>query len=338
MDAPARVERQRLLKPEPSAALGHEAGEPYQTLGEQNEPEHDRKCDQRKQERSEGRKHDTAFCREKNTIKSAFIRRGAVREERAEILDRGEERGETRAQHPPGLRREVERLGADAADALIEPGEIDRPLCRNQAARDLEHSLERRDGVIEPGRGAGGIRGLRGERCLERVHAPPFKREWITEVLSRRRFTKSSAKAAMMPPGRDGVRETTMAESGIGLFDLADKRLTWIDRRQQLLSQNIANADTPGWQPKDLKSFASTLDKSATADLALTNPLHLTGSVGGGVPGVDTKALPEERAPDGNAVAIDEELTKVAQTNDTHALVVNLYQTYLGMFRTALDR
>lgn len=128
-----------------------------------------------------------------------------------------------------------------------------------------------------------------------------------------------------------------MANSGIGLFDLADKRLTWIDQRQQLLAQNIANADTPGWQAKDLTPFAATLAKTAPADLALTNPLHLAGSQGGTL-APDPKARPEERAPDGNAVAIDGELTKVAQTNDTHALVVNLYQTYLGMFRTALDR
>ena len=128
-----------------------------------------------------------------------------------------------------------------------------------------------------------------------------------------------------------------MAGNGIGLFDLADKRLAWIDQRQQLLAQNLANADTPGWQPKDLKPFAATLARTTPADLALTNPLHLAGPQDGAL-APNAKARPEERAPDGNAVAIDGELTKVAQTNDTHALVVNLSQTYLGMFRTALDR
>ncbi len=126
--------------------------------------------------------------------------------------------------------------------------------------------------------------------------------------------------------------------SGVGLFDLADKRLAWIDRRQQLLAQNLANADTPGWQAKDLKSFAATLTGTSAIDLATTSPQHIAIGAGGAISGVDRKALPEERAPDGNAVAIDSELTKVAQTNDSHALVINLYQTYLGMFRTALDR
>jgi flagellar basal-body rod protein FlgB len=128
-----------------------------------------------------------------------------------------------------------------------------------------------------------------------------------------------------------------MDPGDIAIFDLADKRLAWIDRRQQLLAQNIANADTPDWQAKDLKPFAATLSGLSAEDLTLTNPLHLAGTEGGSN-APDRKALPEQRAPDGNAVALDSELTKVAQTNDTHALVINLYQTYLAMFRTAIGR
>ena len=38
----------------------------------------------------------------------------------------------------------------------------------------------------------------------------------------------------------------------IGLFDLAERRLAWADRRQAVLAQNIANANTPGYKPHDL--------------------------------------------------------------------------------------
>ena len=37
------------------------------------------------------------------------------------------------------------------------------------------------------------------------------------------------------------------------VLDLADRRLRWLDRRQQVLAQNIANADTPGWTARDLR-------------------------------------------------------------------------------------
>ena len=45
----------------------------------------------------------------------------------------------------------------------------------------------------------------------------------------------------------------------IGLFDLAERRLAWTDQRRGVLAQNIANANTPGFKPHDLKSFAATL-------------------------------------------------------------------------------
>ena len=38
--------------------------------------------------------------------------------------------------------------------------------------------------------------------------------------------------------------ETGVAD--IGLFRLAERRLAWVARRQELLAQNVANANTPG--------------------------------------------------------------------------------------------
>jgi flagellar basal-body rod protein FlgB len=40
----------------------------------------------------------------------------------------------------------------------------------------------------------------------------------------------------------------------VALFQLMSARLSWLSQRQGVLSQNIANADTPEYQPKDLRS------------------------------------------------------------------------------------
>jgi flagellar basal-body rod protein FlgB len=122
-----------------------------------------------------------------------------------------------------------------------------------------------------------------------------------------------------------------MDPTGIGLFDLADKRLAWVDQRQALLAQNIANANTPGWRPRDVAPFASVL-KGAAVGLAQTDPKHLTGSTSGIV--TDETG----RAPDGNGVALDRELSKVADTDATHELVTGLYRKYLAFFQTAMGR
>ena len=121
----------------------------------------------------------------------------------------------------------------------------------------------------------------------------------------------------------------------MGMFDLAEKRLAWIDKRQGLLAQNIANANTPGYVGKDLQPFAKTLSQ-ALPDMAITNPAHMTGT--SSVGRTDPTILPSERAPDGNAVSIEDQLTKVADTDGAQALVTNLYKKYLGLYRIALGK
>ena len=125
--------------------------------------------------------------------------------------------------------------------------------------------------------------------------------------------------------------------SQIGLFGLAEQRLGWLERRQQLLAQNIANADTPGWRPRDLRPFQAALSQATAGSLSATRPNHLPGTLAAGA-GIDTAARPRERAPDGNAVSVEDQLMKVADSEGSQELVTNLYQKYLGLFRLALGR
>jgi flagellar basal-body rod protein FlgB len=45
-----------------------------------------------------------------------------------------------------------------------------------------------------------------------------------------------------------------------------------------------------------------------------------------------------DRAPNGNAVSLDQEALKVAETDGAHSLAAALHRRYLGLFRTALGR
>lgn len=119
------------------------------------------------------------------------------------------------------------------------------------------------------------------------------------------------------------------------LFGLAEQRLAWADRRQALLAQNIANTDTPGYAPKDVAPFAQMLARAGNVPLARTAPTHLAGAT----PLLDeARAAPRARAPNGNAVALDEQLTKVADTETTQSLVTSIYRKYLSLFGLALGR
>ena len=123
-----------------------------------------------------------------------------------------------------------------------------------------------------------------------------------------------------------------MESNDVGLFRLAEQRLAWIDRRQQLLAQNIANANTPGYNPRDVKAFAGVL---GSVGLAQTSPMHIAAA---GHAATDALAQPAERTPTGNGVSIETEMSKVADTAGLQELVLNIERGYLGMFRTAFGR
>jgi flagellar basal-body rod protein FlgB len=128
-----------------------------------------------------------------------------------------------------------------------------------------------------------------------------------------------------------------MDPTRIPLFDIAEKRLAWTAQRQTVLAGNIANANTPGYRAKDLQSFAALLSGTTNIAPARTDPGHLSGTVPGGVATLASEA-PSGRSLDGNSVALDKQLTKVADTETTQSLVTTIWKKYAGMFNTALGR
>ena len=128
-----------------------------------------------------------------------------------------------------------------------------------------------------------------------------------------------------------------MDPTKIGLFDLAEKRLVWTAQRQSVLAANIANANTPGFQSRDVESFASVLSGSESVGPVRTQPSHLAGTVQTGLASLASDP-PKARGLDGNAVALDQQLTKVADTETTQSLVTSIWKKYMGMFSMALGR
>jgi len=62
----------------------------------------------------------------------------------------------------------------------------------------------------------------------------------------------------------------------IPLFRALGQRMSWLTRRQEVLAQNIANADTPGYVPRDLdpldfdalvRGSSKRLSAASTSDL-----------------------------------------------------------------------
>jgi flagellar basal-body rod protein FlgB len=122
----------------------------------------------------------------------------------------------------------------------------------------------------------------------------------------------------------------------LGLFRLAEQRLQWLDQRQKVLAQNIANADTPGYAARDIAPFAAHLPQAAGQPLR-TQAGHLAGS-GGGLAEARVLRHRHETTLDGNRVALDDQLMRVSDTEIHQGLTSSLYRKYLGLFRIALGR
>lgn len=136
--------------------------------------------------------------------------------------------------------------------------------------------------------------------------------------------------------GRHGGAARAAGAAGDPLA-LAARRLDWLDRRQAVLAQNVANADTPRYRPSDLAPFARELAGQMRLALARTQP-----GLGAGSAAASLGARPERRAaevsPDGNAVSLDREAVRIAETDTAHQLAMAVHVRFTGMFRTALGR
>ncbi len=118
---------------------------------------------------------------------------------------------------------------------------------------------------------------------------------------------------------------------------LAERRLHWLDRRQSVLAQNVANADTPGFRPRDLTPFQRELEGQRRMALARTQPGHGAGSALAAV-NARVERHAAEVAPDGNAVSLDREAMRIAETDTAHQLAMAVHRSFMGMFRLTLGR
>ena len=126
----------------------------------------------------------------------------------------------------------------------------------------------------------------------------------------------------------------------IPLIALARERLGWLGQRQEVLAQNVANADTPGFRARDLKPLRFRelgAPAPATVRMEMTSPRHLESRHSADGPfKVSEQRTPYEIAPDGNAVVLEEQMAKVSETALSYSLANELYRKQLGMFRIAL--
>jgi flagellar basal-body rod protein FlgB len=137
-----------------------------------------------------------------------------------------------------------------------------------------------------------------------------------------------------------------MTTEKIGLFQAMNAKMKYLDQRQKVISQNIANADTPNYKAQDLTAvdFGTVLknitndSKTPSVRMETTNTNHLP--VGGKVADarVRNQKVVYETAPDKNGVVMEEQLVKANDVQMNYNLMVNLYKSNMDMMRSSLGR
>ncbi len=120
------------------------------------------------------------------------------------------------------------------------------------------------------------------------------------------------------------------------IFRTAGHMAAHAGRRQALLSQNVANADTPGYRAMDVPDFADIAGQNVpSSHMRASRASHMQG-----VSGQHKTAPVFERAgpadPNGNTVALDQELMFAVEARREHDRALAIYRSALDVLRTSI--
>lgn len=127
-------------------------------------------------------------------------------------------------------------------------------------------------------------------------------------------------------------------------FRFQQEALNLRAQRQEILAANIANADTPGYQARDV-DFSSELKKvmergraeSSGVSLALTSSRHIPAQAISS-PAVDLLyRIPDQPALDGNTVDMDRERTQFADNSLQYQTGLTLLGSQIKGMMTVLQ-
>jgi len=128
--------------------------------------------------------------------------------------------------------------------------------------------------------------------------------------------------------------------TNLPLFTMLRARMQWSQERQRLLAENVSNADTPNYRPRDLAPLQFDQPKTSVASLGLgrTQTNHIAGLAGASGRFQDAAAKSYDVRPSGNAVNVEDEMLKVAANQMDYQAAATLYTRSLGLIKTAIGK
>lgn len=130
-----------------------------------------------------------------------------------------------------------------------------------------------------------------------------------------------------------------MNPTEIPLLAMLRNRLGYLSQRQKLIAENVANGDTPGFTPRDLKPFTVPTAGKGPLVQTVTQPGHMLSpraATGSGAAYKSQDSKDSETRLDGNSVVLEEEMNKMTDARTNYEAAITFYQKSLSLLQMAV--
>ena len=139
-----------------------------------------------------------------------------------------------------------------------------------------------------------------------------------------------------------------MRPDDVPVLGLLRQSLSFHADRQRLIAENVANANTPGYTPKDISddAFQTAVERSMRGQsqarhgvvMRTTEAGHISrASANASTSGWQAEDTPDsETTINGNSVVLEEQMVRAQDNRMRYESALTLYQKSLGLIRMAI--
>ncbi len=127
----------------------------------------------------------------------------------------------------------------------------------------------------------------------------------------------------------------------ISVLGMIQRGMSWMSRNHDVVASNIANADTPDFEAKELKPLNfGTIQREQIGGVAMarTTPAHMVGIKSPSFGNVRVDRDTYEISSTGNSVNLAEQGVKIARNAMDYQLATSLYSKSVGMVRAVISQ
>ena len=129
------------------------------------------------------------------------------------------------------------------------------------------------------------------------------------------------------------------------VFNMAGNNMRYLSAKQRVVAENIANASTPRYLPKDIEKpeflKANSSEKTFYANLTTTHAKHFNTFKSVSDKSADksyriyTPASKDALTIDGNGVIVEDQVNEASKASGEYKKMITIYNSYKKMLSTA---